>query len=252
MSVPDRNKNIKATSCEEKRDVVITGANSGLGLCLATLLKESGHSVLGVDLHTENIKALQVNSVIADITTDQIRGILLTPLRHGILINCAGINHLAYLEDLNKDAWANLLAVNVEAPWRLTKQMLDQGLETVVNITSNAAWVPMTGSLAYNASKAALHMVTRQMARELTPRHGLTIFAVAPNKLKGTGMSDYIEGAVPALRNWTPEEAEAYQRKALMHGEETDPWALAEYITFLLSAPHRHRHLSGCILSYGA
>ena len=46
--------------------------------------------------------------------------------------------------------------------------------------------MPMTCSLAYNASKGAAHIMTLQLARELTKKHGITVFGIAPNKLKGT------------------------------------------------------------------
>ncbi len=94
-------------------------------------------------------------------------------------------------------------------------------------------------------------MITRQMARELFKSHGVTVFSVSPNKLEGTGMSRMIEEAVPALRGWTPEEAEEYQRAGLAIGEETPPAALAEFIGFILSTKDRHRYFHGCDIPYG-
>lgn len=247
MKIPRRQPHIRPVGTALPGNVLVTGSASGLGFCLAELLSEAGHYVAGVDTMDEGYTTLQ-----ADITkeSDSIASRLPNT---AILINCAGINRIAYLEDLEREDWDRVMDVNAYAPWAMTRALLPhKALRTVVNITSNAAWMPMTSSLIYNASKAAIHMITRQMARELTPRHGLTIFAVAPNKLAGTEMSHYIESRVPELRGWTSEEAAKYQRQSLMKGEETDPWEVAEFITFLLSAPHRHQHLSGCILPYGA
>lgn len=249
MNVQPRASHIHPVRTLTPDNVLVTGSASGLGFCLAELLSEAGHLVQGVDLEEEGYTNFQ-----GDVGREPETIAAILPNTE-VLINCAGINHIAYTEDLEREDWERVMDVNAYAPWALTRSFLrlpHKRLRTVVNITSNAAWTPMTSSLIYNASKAAIHMITRQMARELTPRHGLTVFGVAPNKLAGTEMSRYIEARVPELRGWTPEEAAKYQRQSLMKGEETDPWEVAEFITFLLSAPHRHQHLSGCILSYGA
>jgi NAD(P)-dependent dehydrogenase (short-subunit alcohol dehydrogenase family) len=122
---------------------------------------------------------------------------------------------------------------------------------TIVNIVSNAAHMPMTCSLAYNASKGAAHIMTQQLARELTRKHGITVFGVAPNKLAGTGMSADIDRQVVATRGWTKEKAVEYQLAGLLAGEETPPKLVAEFITYLLQDKQHHKHLTGCILPYG-
>ncbi len=123
---------------------------------------------------------------------------------------------------------------------------------TIINIGSTAAWTPMTCTHIYNTSKAAVHMMTRQMARELKPRHGIDVFAIAPNVLEGTGISNSVKGQVPDLRGWTEEEAEAKQASMIPNGVPTPPKAVAEFIAFLLSSKERHKYLCGCIVPYGA
>jgi NAD(P)-dependent dehydrogenase (short-subunit alcohol dehydrogenase family) len=110
----------------------------------------------------------------------------------------------------------------------------------------------MTNSLVYNASKGAAHIMTLQMARELTKRYGITVFGVSPARLAGTGMSRYIDDRVTGLRGWTKEQADEYQRAALVTGKEIPPSRCAEFITWLLSEKERHEHLSGCVIPYGA
>ena len=172
------------------------------------------------------------------------------------LINCAGVNSNQWFEEVTTEEWQRVQDVNVVGLWRMTQHLLPKLVASphkgvVINITSNAAWTPMTCSLAYNASKAAAEMVTRQMAHELTPKYGITIFGIAPNKLRGTGMSREIEANVCKTRGWTPEFAAEYQRKSLMKGKETEPAALANYISFLLSDEANFTHLSGCIQQFG-
>ena len=115
------------------------------------------------------------------------------------------------------------------------------------NVISNAAHIPMTHSLMYNASKAAQEIVTRQMARELKE---YCIFGVNPNKLEGTQMSLEIEAQVRELRGWTEEEARRYQLAALPAGVETPPESLAEFIAGLMRPVH-HPYITGCICQYG-
>ena len=130
--------------------------------------------------------------------------------------------------------------------------MLIKSKGTIVNIVSNAAHMPMTCSLAYNASKAAAHIMTLQMARELTKKHGITVFGIAPNKLSGTGMSDSIDEQVVKTRGWSKEYAQEYQLNGLLTGEETPPKLLAEFVAYLLKDKQHHKYLTGCILPYGA
>jgi NAD(P)-dependent dehydrogenase (short-subunit alcohol dehydrogenase family) len=148
-----------------------------------------------------------------------------------------------------------VLDVNAKGIFKMSQWAFDpltRRKGTILNIVSNASHMPMTTSLAYNASKGAAHIMTLQLARELTKKHGVTVFGISPNKLRGTGMSADIERQVVEHRGWTPQFAEAYQRQALLTGEETDPAELAMFINYLLSSKQRHKYLAGCILPYGA
>jgi len=132
--------------------------------------------------------------------------------------------------------------------WALSSLGKTKG--TIVNIVSNASHMPMRCSAAYNASKGAAHILTLQLARELSP--DVTVFGISPNKLAGTGMSRDIERQVCEQRGWTPEQAAKYQLAALLPGVETPPERVAEFIAFLLSDRERHRYLAGCVIPYGA
>jgi NAD(P)-dependent dehydrogenase (short-subunit alcohol dehydrogenase family) len=172
-----------------------------------------------------------------------------------ILINNAGINRIDWLEHFDEGDWDAVMDTNAKGIYMMTRAALPalkRTHGTVLNIVSNAAHMPMTGSLAYNASKGAAHIMTLQLARELGRQHGITVFGIAPNRLAGTGMSKYIDQRVVETRGWTPEEARKYQLGSLPAGEETDPRVLAQFIQFLLASKVRHKYLQGCILPYGA
>ncbi len=234
--------------------IVITGADSGLGLALKERLDGQGHEVF--DFVGDVRDTADCNDYAHELAEQE--GTV------DILINNAGINRIDYLENFSPADWDLVMDTNAKGIFNMTKSLLpflsksniNQGPfgagGTVLNIVSNAAHMAMTSSLAYNASKAAAHIMTLQLARELMPRHGITVFGVAPNKLKGTGMSGYIEQRTCEVRGWTPEFAAEYQRKSLPAGEETDPLVLAGFISYLLRSKLHHKYLHGCIIPYGA
>lgn len=171
------------------------------------------------------------------------------------IVNCAGINRNEWFEDVTAESFSHVMQTNAfsfvlsgQALLESLKQSLDEPF--ILNIVSNAAHIPMTSSLAYNASKAAGLMITKQMAHELTPKYGITVFSISPNKLEGTGMSKAIEDNVVKVRGWTPEFAKEYQKKALMHGRETNPACLAWFIADLVNSGH-YRFMSGTDIPYG-
>lgn len=226
--------------------IMITGSGSGLGATIAAHLRDAGHTILDFD-HSKGDDVRRPGNSIGYPSA--------TPPPMDVLINCAGVNHIDWLEKFEEADWERVMDTNAKgifkmSQWALPSLAASRG--TIVNIVSNASHVPMTGSLAYNASKGAAHIMTLQLARELTKKWGITVFGVSPNKLAGTGMSRDIEERVLAVRGWTAEQARQYQLAALPAGEETPPGAIAEFLTFLLAFKDRHRFLTGTVIPYGA
>jgi len=171
-----------------------------------------------------------------------------------ILINCAGINRINWLQDVQDSEWDAVMDTNAKGIFKMTQACLPMLIDTkgtVLNIVSNAAHMPMTCSAAYNASKGAALILTKQLARELTKQHDITVFSVSPNKLSGTGMSRDIDEQVVKTRGWTPEEATQYQLNGLLTGKETPVRVLSEFISYLLLSKEHHYYLSGCDIPYG-
>jgi NAD(P)-dependent dehydrogenase (short-subunit alcohol dehydrogenase family) len=248
--------------------MVVTGGSSGLGKAIVEQALDKGFFVVNIakDQYTGHNQGFVSNLPIdlaAPEAQEQLRNGLEQTFSNGkechALINCAGVNHIEWLEDLETEDWERVVNVNARAIWWTTQALLpalsrrhqDGSAGTICNVVSNASHMPMTASLPYNASKGAAHIMTLQMARELTPRHGITVFGVSPGKMANTGMSAYIDERVPVVRGWSREQAEQYQQAGLLTGE-IDPRVLAEFLLWLLSFKYRHQHLSGCILPYGA
>lgn len=222
--------------------IIVTGGGAGLGSAIAAALcKQSGHQVAMYDRKY----GMDVRNPPRDDAPEEL----------DVLINCAGVNITGWLEDFSEAQWDLVMDVNAKGIFKMTQWALPALIKskgTVLNIVSNASHMPMTTSLAYNASKGAAHIMTLQLARELQRKHGICVFGISPNKLAGTEMSEDIEKQVVAHRGWTPEFARKYQLDALLAGAETPPQAVAEFIAYLLQDKEHHRYLTGCILPYGA
>lgn len=230
----------------ESKTALVTGDLSGLGNAIADALRDAGYVVIGYDTK------ISASDDVRTVTRERLEG--LCGGRLDALVNCAGVNRINWLQDVTEAEWDLVMGVNAKGIFKMTQAALPMLLAakgTVVNIVSNAAHTPMRCSLAYNASKGAALIMTKQLARELTSQ-GVTVFSVSPNKLRGTAMSDSIDEQVVKTRGWTKEQAQAYQLQGLLTGEETPPEAVAEFIAFLLSSKERHKYLAGCDLPYGA
>jgi NAD(P)-dependent dehydrogenase (short-subunit alcohol dehydrogenase family) len=144
------------------------------------------------------------------------------PVVH-LLVNNAGATWGAPLEDYPDSAWDKVLATNVKAVFDLTVALLpqlraaatSQDPGRVVNIGSiDGIRVPETDNYAYAASKAAVHMVTRQLAHRLAREH-ITVNAIAPGPfpskmmafvLDAAGGEELVSSGVPLGRIGRPED----------------------------------------------
>jgi NAD(P)-dependent dehydrogenase (short-subunit alcohol dehydrogenase family) len=138
-----------------------------------------------------------------------------------VLVNNAGANWGAPYAEYPDSAWDKVLAVNVKAVFHLTRALTPK-LEAaasgedparVINIGSiDGLQVPALETYAYSASKAAVHHLTRVLARKLAPSH-ITVNAVAPGPFESKMMAETLErfgdaiaASCPLGRIGTPED----------------------------------------------
>jgi NAD(P)-dependent dehydrogenase (short-subunit alcohol dehydrogenase family) len=117
-----------------------------------------------------------------------------------VLVNNAGANWGAPLEEYPDDAWDKVLALNVKAVFHLTRAclpLLEKGSAPgdparVINIGSiDGLKAPLLDTYAYSSSKAAVHHLTRHLASKLAPT--ITVNAVAPGPFESKMMAATLE-----------------------------------------------------------
>lgn len=220
-----------------KKTALVTGGKGGLGKHIVRHLESNGYKVHTLDTPND----VRYPEALPDIPALD------------VLVCAHGINKINWIDNVSPDEFREVMDVNCYGIFRMVqhfKAALAARNGTVCTIVSNAAHMPMRCSAAYNASKGAALILTKQLARELIT-DGITVFSVSPNKLRDTGMSEDIDKQVMETRGWTREEAQQYQLQGLQTGKETDPAACGEFIAFLLSEKYRNEALSGCDLPYG-
>ncbi len=186
------------------RTALVTGGSSGIGLEMAKGLLQNGARVIIAsrsrrkldEALTELADHPEAAAIEFDITAAADRQRLATEVeqRFGslyLLINNAGANWGAKLEDYPDAGFAKVMDTNVNAQFALTRDLApllaaagSAGMPArIINIGSmDGLHVPIVQrvpTFAYSASKAALHHLTRALAVELGPRH-ITVNAVAP------------------------------------------------------------------------
>jgi NAD(P)-dependent dehydrogenase (short-subunit alcohol dehydrogenase family) len=115
-----------------------------------------------------------------------------------VLVNNAGATWGAPLAEFPAEAWDKVLDLNVKAPFFLTRALLPllEAAATaddparVINIGSiDAIQVPMLETYSYSSSKAAVHQLTRHLARTLGRKH-ITVNAIAPGPFESKMMAE--------------------------------------------------------------
>jgi NAD(P)-dependent dehydrogenase (short-subunit alcohol dehydrogenase family) len=209
------------------RVAVVTGGNRGLGYAFARALGEAGARVAIAARDAERSAAaaaeLGALAVPLDVTdpasveamvgrvTDELGPV-------DVLVNNAGVCFHRPALEVPEQEWREVFDVNVDGLWRCSRavgaQMVERRSGAIVNVGSMSATIVNRPQMqpAYNASKAAVHHLTRSLAAEWAP-HGVRVNALAPGYVK-TEMSPvdeprfrrhWIEDA-PMERYATPEE----------------------------------------------
>ncbi|WP_395598469.1 SDR family oxidoreductase [Pseudomonas sp. A1437] len=193
--------------------VVLTGASGGIGMAITSALCAAGARVLAVARHQEALLPLlerypqNLYWVGADLTFLSDRRKVLAAAEGiggiNLLINAAGVNHFAMLEQLDDSDINTMLAVNVSAPICLTKLLLpllkQADSAMVVNVGSTYGSIGYAGYASYCASKFALRGFSEALRRELADTR-VSVLYVAPRATRTSMNSSAAQALNDALK----------------------------------------------------
>src|SRR3954454_7165494 len=168
---------------------IVTGGTAGIGLATVRLLGDLGAHVLAVSRRPsedlpDGVRHLQADiadrsaaAAIAAAATEELGGI-------DVLVNNAAQDHTQLLLETTDDEIDHVLAVDLAAPIRVTREvaraMVEQGTGgAIVNLSSRLGSIGVETMGTYGAAKGGINAFTRHAAIELAP-HGIRVNAVAP------------------------------------------------------------------------
>ena len=181
----------------EARRVLLTGATGGIGRVIAQRLLEEGAHVMLVARDETALGSLvrsfafagdRVHAHVADLTQRAARTALCDTARqwHGgidVLINNAGQNNFSMYEDLAPEQIDQCLAINLQAPMHLCRDLLPwlkaRESAVIVNVGSVFGCIGYPGNVAYSATKFAIRGFSEALRRELADSR-VTVKHLAP------------------------------------------------------------------------
>jgi NAD(P)-dependent dehydrogenase (short-subunit alcohol dehydrogenase family) len=214
----------------------VTGGSRGIGLMIARGLLQAGARVIVSARKRADVEATAAalaklgdcEAITADVSSPEGAATLARATTErfpalDILVNNAGVVWGAPLEEFPASGWDKVAHTNVEGVFHLTVALLDalragaseEDPARVINIGSiDGLRTPAMENYSYSASKAAVHMLTRHLAKRLAPDH-ITVNAIAPGPFESRMMAfilenpetrDAVEGEVPLRRIGRPDD----------------------------------------------
>ena len=206
------------------RVALVTGGSRGIGAAIASQLAGAGARVITCARRTEE----SGDSIQADLSTLAGIDALAAAVRErtdrlDVLVNNAGATWGAPLDEYPEDGWDKVMDLNVKGIHYTTAALLpllraaaaQDDPARVINIGSiDGLIAPMTENYAYSASKAAVHQLTRHLAKRLAGEH-ILVNAIAPGLFESKmsafitrdeGLRGAAEATIPLKRIGRPEE----------------------------------------------
>jgi 3-oxoacyl-[acyl-carrier protein] reductase len=172
---------------------IVTGASRGIGEQIARVLHRDGATVLGIDVPQAAselvtlMRELDGDQLTLDITGKDAPQRIAHHVKEkfggvDIVVHNAGITRDRKLANMAEDRWSSVVAVNLIAPERITRELPDQGLVNkngrIIGVSSIAGIAGNVGQTNYAASKAGVIGFVDALAGEL--KDDITVNAVAP------------------------------------------------------------------------
>jgi 3-hydroxybutyrate dehydrogenase len=168
------------------KKVLITGAGSGIGKSCVIAFLEAGAEVLAVDSNAQSLSELesqfQVKTLVADLSQPDKH--FPDPLEIDVLINNAGVQHVAPIEEFPIEQADKMLSLMLRTPFFLTQKVLPHMYSKkwgrIIGISSIHGHVASPNKSVYVIAKHGLEGLTKAIALEAGP-HGVTANTIAPS-----------------------------------------------------------------------
>jgi gluconate 5-dehydrogenase len=221
------------------KTALVTGGGSGLGLAMAAGLAAAGARVVVVGRDRAKLEAgaKTIGAASAEVC-DLLDRAAIKPLvakverAHGpveILVNNAGIQHRAPVQDCPAEAWDRMIATHLSAPFFLAQAvvpgMIERKRGKIINTLSVTSELGRPTIIPYASAKGGLRMLTRGLAVELGP-HNIQVNGIAPGYFKTELNRALMDNP----------EFDAWVKKRTPAGRWADPEELAGAAVFLASS----------------
>lgn len=188
----------------QRRVALVTGGSGAIGAGVCGELQRRGYVTIGADLPRDSpadgvawpVMVLDIRSgtscrsVVADVRA-----------RFGgldVVVNCAGINARGPSEQMAEEVWQPVIDVNLMGTFRMCQAafpaLKDADDAAIVNFSSSAGLVAITGAAMYGISKAAITHLTKVLAVEWA-QYGIRVNAVAPTIVPSAMTADVLDDA---------------------------------------------------------
>lgn len=219
-----------------RKTAIVTGSTSGIGLGIAEALAGAGMNVMlnglgdagEIEAHRQRI-AGESGSAVAYNAADMSKPASIASLvedtrarfgRVDIVVNNAGVQTVAPIEDFPPERWDLIMAINLSAAFHLVRltfaEMQERGWGRVINVASAHALVASPYKSAYVAAKHGILGLTKTIALE-GAEHGVTANAICP----GYVLTPLVEKQIPETAKARGITEEAVVRDVLLAAQPT-------------------------------
>ena len=232
-----------------RKVALVTGAASGIGLACAERLARDGCQVVLADVNKqagpEQAKRLGGDFMYSNLSEGKgCRQLVEETLRkHGtvhILVNNAGFQHVAPIEEFPEERWEQMIGLMLTAPFLLTRYcwpaMKKQKWGRIVNIGSIHALIASPFKVGYIAAKHGLIGLTRTAALE-GGEHGITVNAICPAYVRTPLVDNQVADQAKTNRMSPDEVIEKIMLAPAAVKRLIEPAEVADFVAYLCSEP---------------
>jgi dihydroanticapsin dehydrogenase len=184
----------------EDKVAFITGAASGIGFACAERFAKEGANIAGFDLAQPSEEMLsklkdtgrEYEYWQGDVRDEAVveRSVAAVVERFGrvdILVNAAGVSSAGAVGELDTSEWDRVMDINIKGTFlvakHVVKRMVEQSSGSIVNLASIEGLIAMEAQAAYNASKGAVVLLTKNMAIDYGA-HGIRVNCLCPGLIE--------------------------------------------------------------------